>query len=85
MRNGAPERTLSRFWYAALLGFAGLGLAGPLSATTTIPCDEPPLIATLPKEGAQLGWAIAVEESQNQNGSPPAPTRTMRKAPYPCT
>ena len=60
MSDDTPERTLARFWYAVLLGFAVLGTPGLLSAAATIPCDAMPLVAETPRAGAQLGWSLSV-------------------------
>jgi len=70
MNNDAPERTLSRFLRATLLGLAAmgawLGVPGLLSASETITCDTLPLIANPPQSDAQLGWTIAINKNENQ-------------------
>lgn len=70
MSDDAPERTLSRFWRAALIGLAGtvagLGAPGLLSASQMIVCDDPLLVANPVQASAQLGWAIAVDKDEDQ-------------------
>lgn len=70
MSGDAPARTLSRFWQAALIGLvgtvAGLGAPGLLAASQRIVCDDPLLVADPAQASAQLGWALAVDQDENQ-------------------
>ncbi|MFL6260353.1 MAG: hypothetical protein ACJ76Y_11625 [Thermoanaerobaculia bacterium] len=40
---------------------AGLAVPGLLAASKTTICDQPPLIATSPQAGAELGWSMAID------------------------
>jgi uncharacterized repeat protein (TIGR01451 family) len=66
MRNDALGRTRFRFLYAVLIGIAstvaGLVVPSLLSASDTITCDTPPLIATAPTMNAQLGWSLSQDQ-----------------------